>query len=120
VNLKIIAILEEAADYYEKEMTPGQVQIYLRNLSDVDINLLRTTLDRYIQSGSQWFPKVSELRRLAEKINGSPDLSYYYGSEHDIKLFIPDPDTPQWVFEAETLAELFWRFLESKLDGSKV
>lgn len=64
-------------------------------------------MNRYIQAGGQWFPRVSELRRLAEKINANPDLSTYDGSEQDIKPFIPDPDTPQWVFEAETPAELF-------------
>jgi hypothetical protein len=35
-------------------------------------------------------------------------------------MFIPDADTPQWVFEAETPAELFWGFIKSKLDGSGI
>jgi hypothetical protein len=68
----VVGILKELQDYYDKQLTPGQVKVYTRNLGDIDVTMLRQGVDYLIQQGAPFMPKVAELRKAANRFTPLP------------------------------------------------
>ena len=81
---KILNILQELADYYSKEPSDAQVQIYLRTIGNYDARILQAAADRWVKK-SPFYPKVNELIKLAEEIQ---------------------QDDPEWIREQNR--KLYW------------
>ncbi len=67
----IESIVQELQEYYGKELTDKQLDIYLRLLADVDSSCLRQGADYYMQT-FQYFPKVAELIMASKRFSPLP------------------------------------------------
>jgi hypothetical protein len=65
----VLTILKELQDYYGTKLTNAQLNVYVRNLSDIEITMLRQGTDDIIQRGAPFFPKVAELRKAAQRFS---------------------------------------------------
>lgn len=63
---EILGVLGTLADYYGIEPNDAQLGLYVRALSDLTPDELEHAAAEHIKV-NKWFPKVSELRELAEK-----------------------------------------------------
>ncbi len=62
------SVIQELAEYYEKEMSPGTIKIYLDTLGDIPPDLLDMATKRIIKTGKPFMPRVSEIRKVASEI----------------------------------------------------
>ena len=66
--MKTLDVIQTMADYYGKEMSESQIDIYRKTLDDISPELLDAALTRHIKTGHQWMPKVAELRKAAREV----------------------------------------------------
>ncbi len=62
-----------AAAYPGQKIEKETVVIYVEQLRDIPTPLLKRAAERYMQ-GSQWFPKISNLREIAASMAGTSDF----------------------------------------------
>lgn len=63
--MKTLEIVKGLAEYYNKEMTPGVVRIYLDALKDLPPELVDLAAREFVKNGKPFMPKVSEIRSTA-------------------------------------------------------
>jgi hypothetical protein len=74
-RLELLKILKTLTDAYSsQQIEVDTLQVYLDNLKDIPSWLLELAVARHLRA-SAWFPKLSELRELAEKIAGLSDFT---------------------------------------------
>ena len=66
-----IEVIQMMADYYGKEMSKQSIGIYLRTLKDIPVQLLNLAAEHIIKTGKPFFPKVVELRKVAQELQRS-------------------------------------------------
>lgn len=71
----ILDVLGTLVDYFAVEPNDAQLRLYVRALSDLTGAELQAAADEYIKTG-KWFPKVSELRDIAERLGKQPALQH--------------------------------------------
>jgi hypothetical protein len=97
------SILKELQEYYKAQLTPVQAKVYIRNLSDLDLTMLRQGADYLIQQGSPFMPKVAELRKAANRFTplpqGKPENADYWRAMsifNDVRLEMP-PELEKYI-----------------------
>jgi len=74
-RLEFLKILKTLTDAYSSQRVEADtLQVYLDNLKDIPAWLLELVVARHLRT-SAWFPKVSELREIAEQMTGARDFS---------------------------------------------
>ena len=61
-------VVRMMAEYYNKEMTPTQVKVYIKTLNDLPVELLSMAVEHLIKTGHPFMPRVSEIRIAAREI----------------------------------------------------
>ena len=66
-----IDVIQTMAEYYGKQMSESQIGIYIRTLSDMPVDLLSLAAEHIIKTGKPFFPRVVELRKVAQELQRS-------------------------------------------------
>lgn len=105
-------ILKELQEYYNAQLTSVQAKVYIRNLSDIEISMLRQGADYLIQQGSPFMPKVAELRKAAGRFTplpqGKPENADYWRAMtifNDVRREMP-PELEQYIVCQEVIEEV--------------
>ena len=61
-------VVRMMSEYYNKEMTPTQVKVYIKTLNDLPVELLNMAAEHLIKTGHPFMPRVSEIRVAAREI----------------------------------------------------
>ncbi len=94
---ELIPILEQLSQAYpEKQLEAETLQVYLDNLDDIPLYVLKAAVRRHIQS-SQWFPRVSELRQSAARLAGTSHFES-----------LPPRPIDRLLLEAQALEDAFY------------
>ena len=94
---ELIPILEELSQAYpEKQLEAETLQVYLDNLDDIPVYVLKAAVRQHIQS-SQWFPRVSELRQAAARLAGTSHFES-----------LPPRPIDRLLLEAQALEDAFY------------
>lgn len=85
----IVEVMRELIEYYRYELSAKGLLVYARLLKDMDEWVLRQVVDEWILS-ERFFPRVSELRDRARRIEGS-GCEFLFQEAESLKLaFLKD------------------------------
>jgi hypothetical protein len=101
---EIVNILEILYTAYDKPIDEQIVKLYINTLNDLPASALETAAYQHIKT-SKWFPKIGELRHLAERV---PNEAKEKASE-DYRMTLDDnyqPSPVDDIIPAERLMEL--------------
>ena len=71
-NKEISDVLDLLATAFNEKLDSKKILLYAKTLDDIDGDQLEAAAVRYIKQGGKWFPKVFELRQMAEIIQATP------------------------------------------------
>jgi hypothetical protein len=83
---QILAIFKTLSlAYPEKKLDEPTLQLYMEQLADIPVNLLWRAVKEHIQT-SDWFPKISELRKSAARLAGTNQFESL--APHPVELLL--------------------------------
>jgi hypothetical protein len=66
--MQTLDIIVELSEYYNKEMTPGTIKLYVDTLNDLPPGLVDMAAKEIIKTGKPFMPRVSEIRTVAAEL----------------------------------------------------
>ena len=69
---EITEVMDLLATAFNEKLDSKKILLYAKTLDDIDGDQLEAAAVRYIKQGGKWFPKVFELRQMAEIIQATP------------------------------------------------